>query len=424
MAAVTEIEVHDMQRGYLQLLDQITKRGRSRVPRGLETLDLGYTVVHLTNPAKATPVDVGRSLNLTLASAETTQLIACTSDVAQLISITPAFSAFNVDDRQPGAYGPRIKDQMPQIVRELSTDGESRRAVATIWRSDELEIDSPDYPCTIALHWSIDGDRLNMITTMRSNDGWLGVPYDFTMFTRLQLTLAWCLGVQVGTYTHTAWSMHIYKRDLAKLDALHEPQSIVNSPVPPFTSTWYDTRPGERCAATALNRWRRANAWARTAMMNLPASNMTLPPYALWHAERLRPHYSDGLYCKHCGYVLPRTSQHFYTHYLANKWKGTCKRCSKTRYKKTPESRFASRCARYGVTPEWFKEQLERQDHVCAICRSTPNNGRYKDFVIDHDHATGLVRGLLCSNCNYLLGLADDDIERLDRAIRYLRGTS
>jgi thymidylate synthase len=49
---------------------------------------------------------------------------------------------------------------------------------------------------------------------MRSNDAWLGLPYDMFQFTQLFQTVCRVLGVPAGTYTHTAWSLHLYERDV------------------------------------------------------------------------------------------------------------------------------------------------------------------------------------------------------------------
>ena len=63
-----------------------------------------------------------------------------------------------------------------------------------------------------------------------------------------------------------------------------------------------------------------------------------------------------------------------------------------------------------------YKEMLESQGGVCAICGAMPK-GR---LAVDHDHATGQVRGLLCSPCNVALGFLRDDPIRLKAAIAYL----
>lgn len=77
----------------------------------------------------------------------------------------------------------------------------------------------------------------------------------------------------------------------------------------------------------------------------------------------------------------------------------------------------------YGVTLEWYRQKLEEQQNRCAIC------GREEVMVIkgsrvllavDHDHATGKVRGLLCTRCNRGMGLLADNKEILMKAISYL----
>lgn len=72
----------------------------------------------------------------------------------------------------------------------------------------------------------------------------------------------------------------------------------------------------------------------------------------------------------------------------------------------------------HGVTAEWYRDQLVGQAGRCAICgRVFPSD---KGTHIDHDHVTGEVRGLLCINCNRLLGGARDSTETLVHAISYL----
>ena len=74
----------------------------------------------------------------------------------------------------------------------------------------------------------------------------------------------------------------------------------------------------------------------------------------------------------------------------------------------------------YGVTEEWYQAQLALQGYACDICgkRIDPNSRR---LSVDHDHATGKVRGLLCQRCNVLLGYAKDKTGWLLSAVAYLR---
>lgn len=76
---------------------------------------------------------------------------------------------------------------------------------------------------------------------------------------------------------------------------------------------------------------------------------------------------------------------------------------------------------KYGVTLEWFEQKLAEQDGRCAICRSAdPGAWPWQDFVVDHDHHTGEVRGLLCSYCNTAIGQFKDDPDNTQRATNYL----
>jgi hypothetical protein len=73
---------------------------------------------------------------------------------------------------------------------------------------------------------------------------------------------------------------------------------------------------------------------------------------------------------------------------------------------------------RFGLAPAEYLVLLGKQDGRCGICRNKPRTRR---LAVDHDHKTGMIRGLLCSRCNNrLLGAANDSIERLQHAIDYL----
>jgi hypothetical protein len=84
---------------------------------------------------------------------------------------------------------------------------------------------------------------------------------------------------------------------------------------------------------------------------------------------------------------------------------------------KTYEEQRGTRIRSYGITVEEYDDMLESQGGGCYICGVGPV-GRALD--IDHDHRTGKVRGLLCSNHNRALGLLGDDPDLLLAAHTYL----
>ena len=79
---------------------------------------------------------------------------------------------------------------------------------------------------------------------------------------------------------------------------------------------------------------------------------------------------------------------------------------------------------RHGMTGSEFDALLTRQGGCCAICgapQSKHSGARApKRLEVDHNHATGRIRGLLCRRCNTALGLLEDNVGRLKTAISYL----
>jgi hypothetical protein len=75
---------------------------------------------------------------------------------------------------------------------------------------------------------------------------------------------------------------------------------------------------------------------------------------------------------------------------------------------------------KYGITVDEFERMKAQQGGVCAICGNGPHERRV-DLSVDHCHATGVVRGLLCDQCNTGLGSLRDSPELLERALEYLR---
>jgi len=169
---------------------------------------------------------VGRGVSRRVAAAETLQLIGAFSDPLWLIGHAPRLADYMEPEGYfHGAYGKRIDDQLLHVYRKLKTDLNTRQAVIQLWDADlDNSPGMKDYPCTVALGFTTYlGIFLNMNVLMRSNDVWLGLPYDMFQFTQLQLTLARLLGLEPGTYTHTAWSMHLYLDDIEKSYRVTDP---------------------------------------------------------------------------------------------------------------------------------------------------------------------------------------------------------
>ena len=114
-------------------------------------------------------------------------------------------------------YGHCIKykygfDQWEYVKNMLLENPETRQAVIHIKTADNIP--SKDVNCTVCLQFFIRNNKLYLTTYMRSNDIWLGFPYDVFQFTAMQILMSMELGVELGSYTHIAGSLHLYERNL------------------------------------------------------------------------------------------------------------------------------------------------------------------------------------------------------------------
>jgi hypothetical protein len=79
----------------------------------------------------------------------------------------------------------------------------------------------------------------------------------------------------------------------------------------------------------------------------------------------------------------------------------------------------------FGITYLDYQEMLESQNGVCAICGKSEfakdkRSNKIRQLAVDHNHATGKVRALLCHNCNTALGRWKDNVKIMKKAIKYL----
>lgn len=204
---------------YGEVLENVRRYGRRRQSRNGLTFELEDVTIFLDTPYTALPLDTGRELSRKVAAVEALQLIGGFSDPEWAVKHAPGLAPYREPDGSfYGAYGSRINNQLDHVADKFKNDPLTRQAVITLW--NPLLDNEPghlDYPCTIAIAFSLGGhalDQLNMRVQMRSNDAWLGLPYDMFQFAQLQLTLANVLDVLPGRYAHSAWSLHLYERNL------------------------------------------------------------------------------------------------------------------------------------------------------------------------------------------------------------------
>ena len=140
-----------------------------------------------------------------------------------------------------GGYGPRLFNwrginQFDNVASILRRKPDSRQAVIQLFDGSDIWGENRDVPCTCTLQFMLRGNRLNLITYMRSNDAYLGLPHDVFSFTMLQEIMARRLCVDLGTYRHMVGSLHLYKSNIrgAKefLEEGWQPTTMCMPPMP------------------------------------------------------------------------------------------------------------------------------------------------------------------------------------------------
>lgn len=235
---------------YIAAVDAVLRDGLTVHPRGLETCEILGVHLRLTDPRQRfVDLPPARVINPAFAVAEALWIVSG-SDAPWIYQYNKALTRYTDDGVLQGAYGPRMRrwnnnvDQLDHVRRTLIEDPDSRQAVIQLYNPGRDTRGYRDVPCTLGYRFFVRQGRLRMHTTMRSQDLWLGFPYDLFTATLIQELMAGWLGVELGEYHHTVDSLHLYAdhRDaVATVAAQPATASVLPSvPMPPVAVPWSD----------------------------------------------------------------------------------------------------------------------------------------------------------------------------------------
>lgn len=222
------IKGNDFQEVYKKAIMTILREGQEVSPRGSKTFELAPATIVIEDARKLLTMPRKRKGNHTFQLAEALWMLRGSNDLKEISHYNKNWENFE-DSDEPGilngAYGDRLRnwndvDQFTAVYEKLKQDPFSRQASMVIFdpeRDNLIHSDgnySKDIPCTNYFNFQIRDGKLNMYTVMRSNDLHKGAIYDIPNFIIFQHILAGWLEVEVGKYTHTAASLHIYENDV------------------------------------------------------------------------------------------------------------------------------------------------------------------------------------------------------------------
>lgn len=247
---------------WLDCLNFVLKGGRflsSRAGGCREVIGHSFT---LEQPARNVVISKARSFSMPYACAETLWYLSGDNSIKMIEAYAPSYKTFAEDDGAAhGAYGhrwfnnrdlPSDEDQLSLIIEILREKPESRQAIIQHWMPADLihakNGDRRDLPCTLSLQFLLRDEQLHLIANMRSNDIWLGLPYDVFAFTTIQAIVAGALGVPRGKYVHNVGSLHLYDRNALKAE-----QSLKSGDDWSYKATSYPTMPIRRFAFNSFS---------------------------------------------------------------------------------------------------------------------------------------------------------------------------
>lgn len=221
-----EIIAESAELAFHKILNALEMHGIESSPRGMKIKEVINCCVTIKNPRDRIISCPERRISMSYAFGELCWYLSGRNDL-NMMKYYSKFMERGTDDGKTlnSAYGYRIFtgkhplipfDQWENAKRLLKSDHDTRQAIIHLHTPNNKKTN--DEVCTLSLQFLIRDNKLNMITTMRSNDIVLGFTYDVFAFTMLQEIMANELNVEVGTYYHNAGSMHIYENKFALLN--------------------------------------------------------------------------------------------------------------------------------------------------------------------------------------------------------------
>lgn len=176
----------------------------------------------IIDPRKCIMKNKVRNMSIKYAIGEMLWYISANNKLSEIKKYSSAWDRMSDDGLTVNSnYGYCIKKKFGfnqwDFIKNLLTDNpQSRQAIIHIKTADDKK--SKDVNCTVCLQFFIRKNKLYLTTYMRSNDLWMGFPYDVFQFAAMQVLMSMELGLELGTYTHIAGSLHLYARDVRRND--------------------------------------------------------------------------------------------------------------------------------------------------------------------------------------------------------------
>jgi thymidylate synthase len=218
---------------YLDALNKVTtsnlEHSESRVG---STLDFGPSYFEFHEPKNQILTLRNRNYNPYFAIMEAAWILSGDNSLQPLKKILGNYEKYSDDGKTlNGAYGFRIRkkfgfDQLNAAISSLKKSPNTRRVSISLYSPEDLlNEESLDLPCNTTLFLKIKKSKLDLTVINRSNDLFLGIPYNVFVFNCIQKYIAHHLEVEIGTQRHYTDCLHVYCKDIEKIKIIVQSNS-------------------------------------------------------------------------------------------------------------------------------------------------------------------------------------------------------
>jgi thymidylate synthase len=218
---------------YKKVISRIMHEGEQVTARGLDFKECRYQHLVLTNPRNRIIENPERNLNKRFAMGEFIWIMSGNCMLDSIVPYNKRMGDFSDDGiTLHGAYGPRLRrwgqpakevDQLDSCLQRLKNDIYTRQAsIVILDPAKDFTVKTKDVPCNNYLQFLYREGKLDLNVYVRSNDIFLGFPYDIFEWTMLQEIFAKALKVELGEYHHMVGSLHIYNSNFEKMSKIEQ----------------------------------------------------------------------------------------------------------------------------------------------------------------------------------------------------------
>lgn len=209
-------ESSDLNSLYLELVNSLIRNGTEIVKEGRGIKELNPCLIKINNPKEGILVVKGRAYSPAFVIAETIWNLTADSD-DWLCNYNPIYRQYFTDGKLKAGYGNRIfnwgnkTNQFELVAQRLTNEPQTEHASIIIFNPTYDLVKPKFVPCITKIKFRIRNNKLHMTSFMRSQDVWLGFPYDINLLLTLFQLMAIRLNIEMGDYFHYCDVLRLYE---------------------------------------------------------------------------------------------------------------------------------------------------------------------------------------------------------------------